>query len=127
MMANDKTSSKELFKFQDHNGRTGVCHLEIINNEDNAIAIVTEIADNTGMSVTNAAECLIAQVCRAKVIDPATLVWIEHYSEKSYKQKTKPRVEYSLVTFKLSKSAVVKPVWKPMEKMDWIELGLTPR
>lgn len=127
MAKGNKSASTGFFQYLDPNGRTGHCHLEVLNNEDNTIVIATELADNPGMSITNAVECLIAQVCRSKVIDPATLVWIEHYSEKSYKQKAKPRVEYSLVTFKLSKSAVVKAAWKPMEKMDWIELGLTPR
>ena len=51
------------------------CGAEAYDN----VVIVTELSDNPGTSVTNAAEAVASEACRRFGIDPNSLVLIEHY------------------------------------------------
>lgn len=125
----NKRTSKEIFQFSDSNGTVGKCELELHVTEDHDICIVTEVADNAGMSVTNAVEFLAAQVCKRHSLDITRVVWIEHYGPDSYPDtKDKDGHRYDLVTFKLtSHRTLTKPEWYPMSADDWYEIGLKPR
>ncbi len=63
-----------------HRGR---CRVRIYLPEeerDTPVVICTELADNPGMSITNSAERIAAEVISAHSL-PAPLVWIEHYED----------------------------------------------
>ena len=55
------------------------CGLDIHRGEVQEIVMVTEIKDNTGRSVTNAAEDLANAICQQEKISPHKLLWIERY------------------------------------------------
>ncbi|MGH2416468.1 MAG: hypothetical protein ACRDEA_22800, partial [Microcystaceae cyanobacterium] len=55
------------------------CSLEVYRGNNSAVVIVTELPDNEGMSICNAFEDLIVQVVKAYDLDPANLLWIEHW------------------------------------------------
>jgi hypothetical protein len=44
--------------------------------------IVTELPENSGTSVTNAAETIATLVVRQYGLDPAHTVWVEHYPDR---------------------------------------------
>lgn len=56
----------------------GRCRLQVHRHEGQTIAIVTELHDNPGMSVTNAAEWLLPALAQRYGL-PDDTVWIEHY------------------------------------------------
>jgi len=64
----------DVFAFTTRNGHPAKCHLKII---EGFIVIATEISDNPGVSVTNAAENLATIVCDKFVIEPEELQWYE--------------------------------------------------
>lgn len=76
----------------------GRCRLRLYAVGAAAVAIATELADNPGTSITNAAPIIAAQVARNFRIDPARLVWVEHYGPESYGVEGEPD-RFARVTF----------------------------
>ena len=56
-----------------------LCRLRIYETPEQAVVIATELPENTGTSITNAAEYLATMVVEQYELRPHTLVWIEHY------------------------------------------------
>ena len=56
------------------------CGIEVFKGNDSTLVIATELPDNPGASICNAFEDLILQVARAFDLDPARLLWIEHWA-----------------------------------------------
>ena len=84
------------------------CRVRVSNN----VAIATELPDNPGMSVTNAAGLLAMQVCQFYEIEPQKLIWIEHYPEApDCSEESFDRVQF---TFTLG--ALSDPRWKRISK-----------
>jgi hypothetical protein len=54
------------------------CRLRIYERQGSTVAVLTELADNDGMSVTNAIEWLLPQVAKQYEL-PSDTIWIEHY------------------------------------------------
>jgi hypothetical protein len=65
--------TKTLLK--DFSGRTAVVGIRVKGN----VVIATELPENPGASVTNAAERYASAICEEYGIPPKDLVWIEHY------------------------------------------------
>ena len=57
--------------------------------------IVTELPDNLGMSLTNAAQAAALQVCQYHEIPVEHLIWIEHYPEGPNHEETFDWVHFS--------------------------------
>lgn len=55
------------------------CRVRINGNT----VVATELPDNTGMSIINAAEEVAIQVCQFYEIPIAQLLWIEHYPKRA--------------------------------------------
>jgi len=84
----------------------GRCRLQIYGS----LVIATELPDNPGMSITNAAEEIATQVCETYEIYPQFLTWIEHYlHEDSRLEET-----YDLVRFTWDQDHFIKPCWQRM-------------
>lgn len=58
--------------------------------------IATELPNNPGMSLTNAAASAAVQVCQYYEIPLEKLVWIEHYPEETGHEETFDLVHFSL-------------------------------
>lgn len=143
------TVIEQEFYFDGLNRRQGKCHLRLFSrlaveqqarpihdDEDTAtrqvIVLATEVEDNPGASITNAAEKLAAQVCEHFAIRPSRLVWVEHYDERDLPRHQwasyRPEGEsYDLVSFDFRSARQIhdgggislgKPTWKHTTKAD---------
>lgn len=71
---------------------SGMCRLRVWKSDDLHVAVVTEIPDNPGVSVTNAAEFILDRLHAAF---PGPLVVLEHYhrdGDQSWAQERLARV-----------------------------------
>jgi hypothetical protein len=57
------------FYFKGFHDCRSFCHVEVWEKGDNQLVLVTEIASNTGTSVTNAIELILDQLAEEKIID----------------------------------------------------------
>ena len=89
------------YKLPPGSGIEAHCRLRVYRHEGQTVAIVTEQADNTGMSVTNAAEWLLPALAEQYGL-PADVLWIEHYERQQGEPDT-----YDLVTL-----AGGSPAWR---------------
>jgi len=72
------------FPFRGPLGRGARCHLQVYEEpKAPAIVIATELDDNPGMSITNAAETLADQVCRFLEKPEYGIIWVEHVRHES--------------------------------------------
>lgn len=83
------------------------CRVRINSNT----VIATELPDNKGMSITNAAEQVAMQVCHFYEIPMTQLVWIEHYPKTADINEGFDRVQ-----FEIKENCFTKPTWKPIER-----------
>jgi len=80
--------------------RGGRCHIRIFLPEeerDAPVVVCTELPNNPGMSITNAAEQIAAEVISGHRL-PTPLVWIEHY-EDGARGTPEDRATFDLVLF----------------------------
>ena len=110
-----------------HKGR---CRIRIYMPEDleydAPVVICTELLDNPGMSITNAAERLAAEVISAHRL-PVPLVWIEHYEDGARGTPEDP-ASYDLVLFSSyevedlgrymgeERKRIGEPSWKALDR-----------
>jgi len=111
--------------------RAAFCEIEVPGLVDGRTAIIaTELSENPGMSITNAAEEAATAVCRQLGIDPHRLVWIEHYDANSYRDRGTEE-SFDVVTFRkvtpMASVIFAAPAWKRMKAEDWATLDLPPR
>ena len=85
------------------------CRVRVNNN----VVVATELLDNPGMSLTNAAASVAMQVCQYYEIPPEQLVWVEHYPEETGHEETFDLVHFSFDLGKLS-----APRWKRISKEE---------
>ncbi|NET55382.1 MAG: hypothetical protein F6K47_04095 [Symploca sp. SIO2E6] len=77
--------------------------------------IASELPDNPGMSLTNAAEEVAMQVAGHYEIPLGELTWIEHYPEEPNHEESFDRVDFSF-----ERGRLTKPRWKPITKEEAI-------
>jgi hypothetical protein len=141
----------ERFAYRDVHRRKGECRIEALALPDGRVAVIaTELPDNPGMSITNAAEHAATAVCKHLGIDPQRLAWIEHYPQEPCpacrgrgkrdrrscrvcdgrgvrrESPTYDRVEFNAIT-PGAELFFGEPDWFPMTERDWRDLGLEPR
>jgi hypothetical protein len=63
----------------------GFCRVRIYGANPYTIIVLSELAENPGVSVTNAAAAIATEIARIYMIDLDTTIWIEHYGAFSYK------------------------------------------
>lgn len=131
-MQEDEVTVFERFRFTGLHGYPCVCRLEIHRLADGRMAAVaTELKDNPGTSITNAAEDLASQVCDHLGVKPEQLVWIEHYAYagagNAIKERTYDRVTFAPGAPDGPPTRFKDPQWRVMQEQDWLELGLAPR
>lgn len=85
------------------------CRVRINGN----VVVATELPDNPGQSITNAAPVLAMQVCKYYEIAPDQLIWIEHYSHQSNHEET-----FDLIEFTFDGTVLSPPEWRHLSKHD---------
>lgn len=99
-----------LFEYEGLNGRSTYCGLDLILDN---IAIVIELKDNNGTSVTNAIERIANKICEEFDIDKKRLILLETYEGKE---------EIDLVRFnKIVDNKLIGPVWKHINNVEDIK------
>ena len=85
------------------------CRVRVNNN----VVVATELLDNPGMSLTNAAASVAMQVCQYYEILLEQLIWIEHYPEETGHEET-----FDLVYFNFESGRLFAPRWKRITKEE---------
>ena len=107
-----------LFNFIDRNRRTASTDIEQYGN----LIIATELKENGGQSVTNAAEYIATQYAGQHGIPFDALTFVERYDHRSYEGGKKPLEgefpNYSFVSFSIveqnGQRHFTAPKWKHM-------------
>jgi hypothetical protein len=89
---------------------------------DEAVVICTELKDNPGMSITNAAERIAGEVISFHRL-PTPLVWIEHRRNRALGTPNDPHT-FDLVTFSSYEvedlgeegKRIGEPSWRPLDR-----------
>lgn len=95
------------------------CGLRIYNTETGAVVILSELADNPGISVTNAIEQLATEIAKRYALNPKTTTWIEHYGPFSYypQDGDDPNYEtFDKITFAWRDNIASAPQWKRLSQ-----------
>jgi len=90
----------------------GVCRLRIFEHAQNpghAVDIATEMPGNLGPSITNAAATIATQVCARLALDPARLLFVEHYNDAQGER-------FALVSFERDNMTLRRPRWSHTDK-----------
>ena len=116
----------ERFDYEGYHKCKSHCLIEIHKHEKCTVVIATEADDNEGTSVTNMAEHIATEVCKAHEIPMLQLVWIEHYSHESFRSRDRDET-WDLATFKRERTPVrgywdypsgqmvfTSPKWQPL-------------
>ena len=78
------------------------------------VAILTELPDNTGMSVTNACEDIATELVRLRGLTPGYTIWIEHYPDRHHPES------FDLITFEWKGGVARSPDWRRVSR-EWVE------
>lgn len=88
------------------------CRLRIYDTDAGAVVVLTEIADNPGISITNTAEELATEITAAYDLDPAAAAWIEHYTPDSYREPNTRFETFDRITFTWKGKTASAPQWR---------------
>jgi hypothetical protein len=89
--------------------RLAHCRIRLYEHDGRQVVVASEVADNPGMSVTNAAEDLATQVVTYYKLDIERLVWIEHYPAD---RKLEDPATFDLVRFTWTEETASHPEWR---------------
>lgn len=105
-----------IFHYTGRNNLPAYCGVEIVEHGKNRVVVLSELATNPGMSVTNAIERIATSLFTGHPdldVDADRVIWIEHYGRFSYRQQdTMPRDEYTLVRMAWDGERFMEPEWK---------------
>ena len=103
-------------------GTPAHCRLRIFDTDAGAIVIFSELADNPGISVTNATEVLATEIANVYRLNRTTTRWIEHYDRNVYRHAGEGMTEtFDEITYTWSLYGVATvPQWKriPGEELE---------
>jgi hypothetical protein len=87
------------------------CRVRVYQEGTDFTVIATELPENHGTSITNAAERVVTVVCLRFNIDPRNLTWIEHYPDRNTPHSRESIFDehYSRVTFEILRTP--RPLW----------------
>jgi hypothetical protein len=69
------------------------CRVRIYNTAPRAVVIISELPENDGTSVTNAAQTIATLVVQQYRLDPAQTIWVEHYPDRHDQRPPQARYE----------------------------------
>jgi hypothetical protein len=99
------------YGYPGYHGRPAECRLRIFRpGPDRPVVVVaSEVPDNPGTSITNRVEVLAGLVAREFGIDPAGMLWVEHYPAGGGRREA----VFRLVEFRAvgRSGELCKPAW----------------
>lgn len=110
--------SVDAFAYTDYNRKQCVCDLDIYNG---SLVVVTERADNPGMSITNAAEIVATEIVSAARdlgVDATKWLYVEHYPVSEYHDDD----TYDIVEFTWINGRASRPTWRHLPRKKFAEL-----
>lgn len=90
--------------------RNAFCRVRLFPRHETTVVVVSELADNRGVSVTNAIEEIATRACAARRIDPERTIWVEHLPTRMVGDEAKEET-FDLVTFSWNRGQASKPDW----------------
>ena len=96
------------------------CRIRVYQLADGLIVVIaTELPDNAGSSITNAAEILATEMRRWFVVSGGGLFWIEHYQDRAV-IGSRPQLKESFdrVFFRWDGAQYDDPEWKPFSRQQ---------
>ena len=107
------------FRMGNPGGPVGHCQVQLFRPSDGTIVMVaTELDDNPGPSITNAAENAFKNACDKFEVLPRLVTWIEHYSHGG--EDTFDLVRFS---FNTGISGIPSnPMWSPLGLMETMRM-----
>lgn len=111
------------FKYKPPHHIEAHCRVRIYEGTDQTIVVISEAADNPGMSVTNASKDIATQVVRAFNLDPARTRWIEHYPQEAWRYHGREEIKpatYDEVFYSWRELEAREPGWQriPLEEIE---------
>jgi hypothetical protein len=97
----DMTQFGTRFDYKGYYGCACHCYINVIGNT----VLCSEDPDNEGTSITNMAEGIAEQICKAYHIPMNKLIWIEHYPRDESQRRAGLDEDFSLVEFEISRDA----------------------
>jgi len=104
-----------IFEFKGCHEASSKCDLDIRQTDIGTVVMITELADNQGTTITNAAEILLKQVCEHYGLTPNEIIWIEHYSEDWIEGQ---KESFDIVTFNSKVFGSLSANWKRITLED---------
>lgn len=104
--------------------KAGFCRVRLYSRgrseRRSAVVILTELADNTGASVTEAAETIAAKLCWEHRLNPNRVIWIEHYPYRQMNplEPISSDGSFDMVTFNWQGPYASNPEWFRVEKVS---------
>lgn len=94
-------------------GKPAHCRLRIYDTEAGAVVILSELADNHGISVTNASDALATEIANIYRLNRTTTRWVEHYDRTSYQHGKDMTETFDEITYTWSLYGVASdPQWR---------------
>jgi hypothetical protein len=107
-----RKESDGILQYEGYHGCQSHCRLQVFRDGATFVAVVEELPDNPGTSVTNSAEILAKKICTECACTPSTLMIFEHYQDDDEEH-------YDLVCFKKVTTDPLEfhePYWKRYKK-----------
>jgi hypothetical protein len=94
------------------------CRIRVYQLADGVIVVIaTELPDNPGASITNAAEILATDMRRWFVVPGGGLLWIEHYQDRAMiGGRPQQKQSFDRVFFRWNGQQYDDPDWKPFSR-----------
>ncbi len=118
----EKTSTLEhTLRYRGYHGCLSRCRIQVYDNgsERPYVVIATELEDNPGTSITNAAEIVAGEVWKLLEKPARTMVWIEHYPDRCFLgERPMLREQWDLVRFEQVGNCFLRPKWRRISKEE---------
>lgn len=111
------------FPYLGYHGCPSKCHIRIFEPEDKQkpyVVIATELEDNPGTSITNAAERIATAVWHLLERPVNGMLWVEHYRDRAFiGGRPQAKEEFDIVEFQSDRWMGLKnPRWRPSCKEE---------
>ena len=106
-----------LYLYRGFHACLSYCWLRIYTAPGQSVVLATEMPDNPGTSITNAAERLAMEVMRTFGLLFDSLRWVEHYPERQGRHGHPPLpASFDLVTFTPTTQGLRSPEWRRLSQ-----------